>query len=420
MNKIKIRLIDQLFIKLTIKDKIRIFLALFVIAQLSSQYLHYKTYTDVIALETLALSHSSVQQSMQASWMLSSFWLIIGLTYYRCLSNFFNAALSALQQTTQNIAHGDLTARLNFHVGKDEFGIIAATLDKAMSSLRELVEAVKISSTALENTARSIESDVQENETQIKSQHISLDATATAMEEMTATAQEVSEFAQQATERTKKDSMSTADNKKLLDRTISEITQLSGFISQTSDSVSALAGKTVQINDVITTINSISEQTNLLALNAAIEAARAGENGRGFAVVSDEVRTLAKRTQDATIEIQDMINEVQGETENITGRIKSTIQQAQVSRELITRLGGDISQVTESSQIILEMSIQISSSVNQQSLVANDIQNQLCGIRLNSDKITEVANQQASRVSGLTQASKKLNSSLKNYQITIS
>jgi len=353
------------------------------------------------ALNTLLLSFL---------WLLP-LWLVLYWT-----ATFIGGALWTLWNTTLNISKGDLTSRLGFFPGRDEFGTIACALDDAMDTLTELVGTVKENAQTLHTTSSSFADEARQSEGHINKQHASLDSVATAMEEMTASSMEVTDISKQASQRIESNADYIKQSDSRVQNAINEIQQLSTYIEKTSDSVITLQENTIKINDVITTINSISEQTNLLALNAAIEAARAGEMGRGFAVVADEVRTLASRTQSATLDIQFMIENLQSETNNISTMTQNTVIQAQTSYELIVDIGNDVNAITEASKAVNDMSYQILSSSEEQSSVAHNISEELSGIRLQSTTIKALVSQSSQGIEQLSNASESLGKVLGRYQ----
>jgi methyl-accepting chemotaxis protein len=199
----------------------------------------------------------------------------------------------------------------------------------------------------------------------------------TAMNEMTATVKEVANNAGSTSASTTEASGVAQEGSKFVDATIKTIHSLSNNIGASSDAVLNVEVKVEGIGSVVDTIRSISEQTNLLALNAAIEAARAGEAGRGFAVVADEVRNLAKRTQDATIEIQRMIEQLQKSAQEAVSLMRKSVNEADVGVDQVTQAGTKLADIVEKIEHISNMNYQIATSAEEQTIVAGDINDNL-------------------------------------------
>lgn len=313
--------------------------------------------------------------------------VMAAVSYY--LSTFISGAIFSLNKALSRVADGDLTERLNFIPTRDEFSALAQSIDTLAGRQQHTVKLVHDSAEALELFADEFREAAQEGQDTAASQRQYLDSLATAMEEMTAAIREVARNANDTSAQTRHSSEEASQGAASVNRTIDAIQALADEISQASSAVEQLTNRANKISEVVTVINSISGQTNLLALNAAIEAARAGEQGRGFAVVADEVRTLAGRTQQATVEIQKMIEELQSGTGALNQIMDKTVHQAATSRELITGVGRDIERIASYSESVFEMSAQIATSAEQQSSVAAEISQNLEEVRQQSMQVEE-------------------------------
>lgn len=313
--------------------------------------------------------------------------VMAAVSYY--LSTFISGAIFSLNKALSRVADGDLTERLNFIPTRDEFSALAQSIDTLAGRQQNTVKLVHDSAEALELFADEFREAAQEGQDTAASQRQYLDSLATAMEEMTAAIREVARNANDTSAQTRHSSEEASQGAASVNRTIDAIQALADEISQASSAVEQLTNRANKISEVVTVINSISGQTNLLALNAAIEAARAGEQGRGFAVVADEVRTLAGRTQQATVEIQKMIEELQSGTGALNQIMDKTVHQAATSRELITGVGHDIERIASYSESVFEMSAQIATSAEQQSSVAAEISQNLEEVRQQSMQVEE-------------------------------
>ncbi|WP_418889755.1 methyl-accepting chemotaxis protein [Pseudomonas marincola] len=222
-----------------------------------------------------------------------------------------------------------------------------------------------------------------------------VDQVATAFQEMSATAHDVAQSAAQAAEAARSADQATHEGLGVINQTTSSIELLANEMSVAMEEVEGLATSSEQIGSVLEVIRSIAEQTNLLALNAAIEAARAGEAGRGFAVVADEVRNLARRTQDSVEEIRQVIENLQGGTREVVNTMQSSHRQAQGSVLQVEQAVAALQRISQAVSVITDMNLQIASAAEEQSSVAEEINRNVASIRDVTESITLQADESA-------------------------
>lgn len=264
---------------------------------------------------------------------------------------------------------------------KDEYGDVARELEKTRRQLHDVIQMQINASDELSTLTEVMTLSMSETKESAQEEFNEIDQLATAMSEMSSTVQTVAEHAQTASSLTEQASSQAVTGQQFLQKTVSKMSELSSDIASSASAVNQVEERVDAIGSVVGTIQGISEQTNLLALNAAIEAARAGEAGRGFAVVADEVRNLAQRTQQATVEIQEMITQLQASATSAVELMEKSVVEAAEGVELVsnagTELDGIVGQVTQ----INDMNFQIATASGQQSSVAEEMSQNLTNVR---------------------------------------
>ena len=301
--------------------------------------------------------------------------------------NIITPARSLVDDFTR-MANGDFSGSITVH-SSDEIGQVASAAEKLQSDIGELVESINQSVYSVSTAAEEM-SHVSDRANQaMVSQRQETDQVATAMNEMTATVHEVSQNAQLAADSANQASTEVNTGQKVVNDAIRAIGSLVQKVEQASDVIHNLENDSVEIGSVLDVIRSIAEQTNLLALNAAIEAARAGEQGRGFAVVADEVRVLAQRTQTSTEEIQTMIERLQAGAQEAVESMNQSRSQADTTRDTAAEAGKVLTSITSAVTNINDMNALIASAAEEQNAVAEEINRNIVNISQASENTAE-------------------------------
>jgi methyl-accepting chemotaxis protein len=301
-----------------------------------------------------------------------------------------NRAVDAMNEIAEG--DGDLTQRLD-ESGNNEISRLAHAFNSFAEKVRGMVSQVYGSTTQLASAAEEMSLVMEETKRDTLQQQSETSQVVTAMNEMTATVQEVARHATEAASAASKADHASVDGKKVVLSTMNAIEALSSEVHSAANVISQLEKDSENIGTVLDVIKGIAEQTNLLALNAAIEAARAGEQGRGFAVVADEVRTLASRTQQSTQEIQTMIENLQVGAQSAVKVMDESRAKAEDSVTQAAKAGGSLEEITHSVSLINDMNTQIATAAEEQSAVAEEINRNIVNISEIVDRTADGASQ---------------------------
>jgi methyl-accepting chemotaxis protein len=317
-----------------------------------------------------------------------------------------------------NIAsgEGDLTRTLDT-AGRDELAALAGHFNAFTGKVRQVIRQSLESAGTLDQAARSLGGIAENARQHSQQQSQQMELVATAVSQVTYGVQDVAKNAEHASSEVRSADEQALQGQQNIDASLRQISQLSATIDQAVAVMHALAEESTQIGSVLEVIRSIAEQTNLLALNAAIEAARAGEQGRGFAVVADEVRLLAQRTQQSTAEIQSMIERLQGNSEAAVKVINESSRASQLTVEQASQAGESLALIGQSLRNLTDLNASIASATLQQSQVVEDINQNVTQVAGLAHDNAHAAEQSSEAGQRLVQMAEQLNGLLRQFRV---
>jgi methyl-accepting chemotaxis protein len=379
-----------------------------------------KNLGDVIGMLSLAIPMTNAQASMQSSVMYSGLWMIAIIAVflvavYWLIHLFVLKPLHSLTAISHNIAQGegDLTKRVPVGIGSDEitglardFNLFIQKMHGALSLVNQATNRLAVSTIELSSTADNVVRVAEGQESRAVQ-------SASAVEEMTMTAGDVARNSTEAARLAQETAETARSGEEVMTQTVTGMQQISEAVVQAANIITTLGRSSDQIGEIVRVIEDIADQTNLLALNAAIEAARAGEQGRGFAVVADEVRKLAERTTKATKEIGDMIRQIQQDTKSAVASMDQGTNQVGQGVELANNTGEALSKIHSMINSTAEMIQQIASATEKQSTATRQIAGDL-------EAMTQTTRQTSSGIAESAQACHELSTLAGDLQKTVS
>lgn len=338
--------------------------------------------------------------------------IVLAILITRSIVRPIQEALSVAER----IAQGDLTQKVTVE-GQDELAQLLNSITHMQQSLREVIQQILETSSQLASSSTQLQAATDDNTRNLHQQSDEVEQAATAITEMTTAVEEVANNATSTSEASQESEKTAHHGRTEVQNTAREIKELATNMSQTSNSMEDLAQKAQSISTVLDVIRKISEQTNLLALNAAIEAARAGEQGRGFAVVADEVRALAQRTQDSTTEIEQIISSIQNGTQEAVEAMRDSNSRVQKTLTAAEQAEAALQTIAVAISGINERNLVIASASEEQAQVAREVDRSLVNIRDLSVQSTANASQASSAIESLTQMAQGLKQQVSRFQI---
>ena len=383
----------------------------------SARYKKFTTLTDEMLKEEIAEARNTYVTSRQeadnstfifAALAITSiaFAFIFGALLIRSIIVPINSVVEMLKDIAEG--EGDLTKRINVD-SKDELGDMAKWFNKFIENLQVIIGNIAKTSHTLVSASNQMAEASNNIASGTEEQNLRSSQVATASQEMSATVIEVAENASGASEAAKEANTAAAKGGDIVSKTIQSMNGISDTAKESSEVISNLGARSKEIGNIVKVIDDIADQTNLLALNAAIEAARAGEQGRGFAVVADEVRTLAEKTTKATKEIGDMIKGMQDDTGRAVETMENEVRVVEEGVQFAKEAGASLQEIVGDVEKVNMMIDQIATASEEQSSTADQISSDI-------DTVAEIAKSNADGVTNITNAGNKLEELAGNLQ----
>lgn len=367
----------------------------------------------------LEVRNSSIAKYESTFWLILTIVVIaacIGLLVAKVMASSINTPLQQAVKTAETVAAGDLTLQTQIQ-GDDELTRLARALQTMQTNLREAIVQIGSSSSQLASAAEELNVVTEESSKALQLQNDEVQQAAAAITQMSAAVDEVAQTALRTSDASTESARLASDGKLRVAETAAVINEMNSDMTDSSEVINTLATQVASIGQVLDVIRAVAEQTNLLALNAAIEAARAGEAGRGFAVVADEVRSLAHRTQVSTGEIEAMVREVQNSATAAVSSITNTGKKAseaqtvvKAAAEVLDRIASRILSISDSNHII-------ASAAEQQSKVAREIDRNIITISDLAAQTAAGAHQTSASSSELTRLAFDLNTLVARFRV---